>query len=75
LVHASTDSNVDFLEFGEGSHQRPVVFIEGLLSNRYMERPVDVERYREALEYLRDAALTPHDSTGLITKIRSAYKV
>ena len=74
-AHASTDSNVDFLEFGEGSHQRPVVFIEGLLSNRYMERPVDVERYREALEYLRDAALTPRDSTSLITRIRSAYKV
>jgi transcriptional regulator with XRE-family HTH domain len=74
-AHASTDSNFDFLEFGEDSHQRPVVYIEGLFTNRYLERPVEVERYREALEYLRDAALSPRDSIGLINKIRSAHKV
>jgi Domain of unknown function (DUF5753) len=74
-AHASTDSNFDFLEFGEDSHQRPVVYIEGLFSNRYLERPVEVERYREALEYLRDAALSPRDSISLINKIRSAHNV
>ena len=72
-AHASTDSNFDFLEFGENSPQRTVVFVEGLFSNRYQERPIEIERYREALEYLRDAALSPRDSTSLITEIRSTH--
>jgi transcriptional regulator with XRE-family HTH domain len=73
-AHASTDSNFDFLEFEDESPLRPVVFVESLFSNRYVERPVEIARYREALEYLRDAALTPRDSTSLITKIRSVHK-
>ncbi len=72
-AHASTDSNFVFLEFGENSPQRAVVFVEGLFSNRYKERPIEIERYREALEYLRDAALSPRDSTSLITEIRSMH--
>jgi hypothetical protein len=28
-----------------------VVFVEGLFSNRYQERKVEIDRYREALEY------------------------
>jgi transcriptional regulator with XRE-family HTH domain len=74
-AHASTDSNFDFLEFGDESLQRAVVYVEGLFSNRYQERPVEIVRYREALEYLGDAALSPRDSISLITKIRSDYKV
>jgi Domain of unknown function (DUF5753)/Helix-turn-helix domain len=73
-AHASTDSNFDFLEFADESPQRPVVFVEGLFSNRYQERPVEIARYREALEYLRDAALSPRDSISLIARVRSAYK-
>jgi transcriptional regulator with XRE-family HTH domain len=69
-THASTDSNFDFLEFGDESRKRPVVFIEGLINNRYYERPVEIARYREALEYLRDVALSSRDSTALITKVR-----
>jgi transcriptional regulator with XRE-family HTH domain len=73
-AHASSDSNFDFLEFGENSRQTPVVFVEGLFSNRYLERPVEIERYREAIEYLRDAALSPRDSISLIEKIRDTHK-
>jgi transcriptional regulator with XRE-family HTH domain len=69
---ASTDSNFTFLEFPASSVQRPVVFVEGLYTNRYLERPAEIERYREALEYLRDVAQTPRESTGLITRIRNA---
>ena len=68
---ASTDSNFDFLEFGENSSQKIVVFVEGLFSNRYQERPIEIERYREAIEYLRDAALNPRESANLINKIQS----
>jgi transcriptional regulator with XRE-family HTH domain len=74
-AHASTDSNFDFLEFGDKSLQRPVVFVEGLMSNRYYERPVQIDRYREALEYLRDTALSPSDSTSLINTIRGKLRL
>jgi transcriptional regulator with XRE-family HTH domain len=73
-THPSTDSNFDFLEFGDESRMRPVVFVEGLVSNRYYERPVEIARYREALEYLRDVALSPHDSMALITNVRGGLK-
>src|SRR6202034_755168 len=33
-AHASIDSQFDFLEFREDSPQRPVVFVEGLFTNR-----------------------------------------
>lgn len=73
-AHASTDSNFIILEFRENSRQRPVVYVEGLFTNRYQERPVEIERYREAAEYLRDAALSPRDSISLINQIRSTHK-
>jgi transcriptional regulator with XRE-family HTH domain len=68
--HASTDSNFILLDFADETRQRPVVFVEGLVSNRYYERPIEVARYREALEYLRDEALNPSDSASLIAKVR-----
>jgi transcriptional regulator with XRE-family HTH domain len=70
-AHASTDSNFVLLEFEDGSLQGPVVFVEGLFSNRYQERKAEIDRYREALEYLRDAALSPRDSISLIAEIGS----
>jgi transcriptional regulator with XRE-family HTH domain len=73
--HASNDSNFILLEFGDESRQRPVVYVEGLVSNSYYERPVEVARYREALEYLRDEALNAGDSASLITKARNQLKL
>jgi transcriptional regulator with XRE-family HTH domain len=72
-AHASIDSNFVLLEFGEDSPQRPVVFVEGLFSNSYQEKKAEIDRYREALEYLRDAALSPRDSISLITEIGSRH--
>jgi transcriptional regulator with XRE-family HTH domain len=72
-AHASTDSNFELFEFSQESVQRPVIFVEGLYTNRYLERPAEIERYREAIEYLRDAALNPRDSLSLIAEIRSQY--
>jgi transcriptional regulator with XRE-family HTH domain len=72
-AHASTDSNFSLLEFGEDFQQGAVVYLEGLFSNRYLERQVEIDRYREAIDYLSDAALSFEGSTDLITKIRSAH--
>lgn len=69
-AHAAQDSNFVFLEF-QGSS--PVVFVELLSTNLYQERASDLERYREALEYLRDQALNPRDSVALIAEAQRAY--
>ncbi len=71
--YGTVDSNFDLLEFGPDSPQRPVIFVEGLFNNFYQEKPAEVERYRESVEQLRDAALTPRDSTSLIKEIRTDY--
>jgi transcriptional regulator with XRE-family HTH domain len=72
-AHASADSNFDLLEFGKDSGQDPVVFVESLISNLYQERPAEVDRYREAIEYLRESALSLPESVALITRIRDTY--
>jgi transcriptional regulator with XRE-family HTH domain len=72
-AHAAADSNFDLLEFGEDSLQGPVVYVEGLLSHLYQERPAEIARYREAIEYLRDSALNARDSMALIAQIRGTH--
>jgi transcriptional regulator with XRE-family HTH domain len=69
-AHSGADSNFDFLEFEESSVQGPVVFVEGLFSNLYQERPAEIRRYREAIDQLRDASLSIRDSMILISQIR-----
>jgi len=71
--HAAQDSNFVLLEFEEESNLSPVVFIEGLMSNQYLERKADIARYREAVDYLRDSALSPRDSIQLITECQEVY--
>jgi transcriptional regulator with XRE-family HTH domain len=68
-AYAAVDSNFDYLEFA-GSALPGMVFVEGLVSHLYLERPAELERYSEALEYLRDAALSPRDSAKRIEEIR-----
>jgi hypothetical protein len=70
-AHAAQDSNFVLLEFNESAS--PVVFVEGLTSNQYHERKADIARYREAVERLRDSALTPRDSVLLAADMRETY--
>lgn len=73
-AHAAADGFFVLLEFEEDSNLSPVVFIEGLTGNQYIERKADIARYREAVEYLRDSALSPRDSLLLISRIRNTYE-
>ncbi len=66
--YAAMDSNFVYLEFGESSLPG-VVFVEGLEALRYLEKPTELARYAESLEYLRDTALTPRDSAKFIAEI------
>ncbi len=68
-AHASADSNFELLEFSDTSLPS-IVFVEGLYSNLYQERQAEVLRYREAIERLRDEALTPRESSNFIANIR-----
>ena len=71
-AHAAQDSNFILFEFDDAILS-PVVFVEGLTGNRYLEKADEVARYREAIEYLRDSALTPRDSLQLIRQMQEAY--
>ena len=71
-AYGAHDSNFVYLEFA-GTKLPDLVFVEGLVSHLYMERPDELERYREALEYLRDDALNPRDSAKKIEEIRDKF--
>lgn len=71
-AYGATDSNFTYLEFG-GTKLPDLVFVETLVTQAYIERPDEVERYSEALDYLRDAALNPRDSAKKIEEIRDEF--
>jgi len=72
-AHAAQDSNFILFEFDEKSGLSPVVFVEALTGNHYLGKEADIGRYREAVEYLRDTALNPHDSVQRLTEIKEIY--
>jgi len=72
-AYAAADGYFVLLEFGHDSGLWPVVFIEGLSGNQYLERRADIARYRETIDYLRDRALDPPDSVDLVVTAREIY--
>jgi transcriptional regulator with XRE-family HTH domain len=68
-AYASADGNFSLLEFAN-SGVADLVYVEGLTCQLYQERETEIGRYREALEYLRGAALSPRDSLRLIEDVR-----
>jgi hypothetical protein len=70
-AHAAQDSNFVLFDFDESLPS--VVFVEGLINHQFQERKGDLDRYREAVEYLRDSALSPRDSVLRITEMRKVY--
>jgi transcriptional regulator with XRE-family HTH domain len=71
-ANTAQDSNFVLLEFGENPNLSPIVFVEGLTGNQYLERKADIGRYREAIEQLRDSALSPRDSRKFVEDLRKA---
>lgn len=71
-AHAAQDSNFVLLEFDEPSVS-PVIYVEGLTGSRYIDREADVDRYREAVERLRDSALNQHESKHRINELRRLF--
>lgn len=70
--YAAVDAYFVLLEFDD-PNLSPVIFIEGLTSHQYIERKADIARYREAIESMRDSALSTRDSFSLIQELRNTY--
>ena len=73
-AYAAADGYFVLLEFEEDSNLWPIVFIEGLAGNQYLQHRGDIARYRETIEYLRGRALNPSDSTALMIKMRKRLR-
>jgi hypothetical protein len=71
-TYSVADISFTLLEFNEPLLS-PVVFVEGLVANQYYEKPADVARYRESIEYIRDSALNPRDSIQRLIDIQKTY--
>lgn len=71
-AHAAQDSNFVLLEFAEPSVS-PVVYVEGLTGSRQLDRPAEVDRYRETIERLHDSALSQRDSRHRLNELRKLF--
>jgi transcriptional regulator with XRE-family HTH domain len=71
-AYSVSEIGFTLLEFSEPMLS-PIVFVEGLVANQYYERPVDVARYRESIELIRDSALSPRDSEKRLLEIQETY--
>jgi transcriptional regulator with XRE-family HTH domain len=72
-AYAAADGYFVLLEFEEDSNLWPVVFIEGLAGNQYLQHRSDIARYRETIEYLCGRALNLSDSVALMIRMREGY--
>jgi transcriptional regulator with XRE-family HTH domain len=72
-AYAAMDGYFMLLEFNSESELRPVVFVEGLSENKYLQRTDDIARYSETVDYLRALALDQRDSVNLIADVRDTY--
>ena len=71
-AYSVADMSFTLLEFSEPVLP-PVVYVEGLAGSQYHERPVDVARYRESLENIRDSALSPRESEQRLLEMQKTY--
>lgn len=72
-AHPAMDSNFNILEFD--SDAPDVVYVEGLVGWIYLDRPQDLDRYRQVFERLRSIALNSQDSAKIIARTAALYKV
>jgi transcriptional regulator with XRE-family HTH domain len=71
-AHPALDSTFILLHFAPPVPA--VVYVEGLLGQKYLDQPSDVERYERVFERLQELALGQQASLGLMAGICAAYK-
>ncbi|OPG05088.1 helix-turn-helix transcriptional regulator [Microbispora sp. GKU 823] len=67
-AYMGLDNSFAFLEIPDPSTPA-VVFIEGLTTMEYLEKPSQLVPYKETIDYLRAAALHPQESVARIARI------
>jgi transcriptional regulator with XRE-family HTH domain len=70
-AHPALDSTFILLEFAPPVPG--VVYVEGLVGRIYLERPQDVERYKEIYSHLATIAMNPQESLEFITKAQMSF--
>jgi transcriptional regulator with XRE-family HTH domain len=71
-AHPAVESNFTILELP--SPTLGIVFVEGLIGSVYLERPEDLQRYREIFDRLQSIALSPKDTVDLIAGLKHSYR-
>ncbi|MDW8805999.1 helix-turn-helix transcriptional regulator [Streptomyces scabiei] len=71
-AHPGLNGQYAILEFPDASDSS-VVYIEGVTSDLYLEKPADVQKYSVMYEHLRAQALNVEQSRQLIAEIAKEY--
>ncbi len=72
-VHPGLDSNFVIPEFGKPMVNE-VIYVEGVVSNIYLESISELERYRRIFSRLQSIALDPEGSVAMVERIAASYK-
>jgi transcriptional regulator with XRE-family HTH domain len=71
-AHPAMDSTFNILEFADSVPD--MVYVEGLVGWIYLDRPAEIDKYRQVFDNLYHLALSSKESTDLIAKIGKDYK-
>jgi transcriptional regulator with XRE-family HTH domain len=71
-AHPALDSTFIVLELP--APVAGVVYVEGLVGQIYLERPQDIQKYKQVFERLIEMSLSPDDSIELMAKTRMKYR-
>jgi transcriptional regulator with XRE-family HTH domain len=72
-AHPGMYGKFAILEF-EDESDSSVVYLEGVTSDLYLEKPTDVQSYSVMYEHLRALALNPEQSRQFITDVAGEYR-
>ena len=72
-AHPGLNNAFTLLEFDDPD-QPPIVFVENLAGNLFLESDAELDRYREALEHLKEYALSPTKSAHWVKQIRKKFE-
>jgi transcriptional regulator with XRE-family HTH domain len=71
-AHPAMDSTFNILEFT--GTVPSVVYVEGLLGWIYLDRPAEIDRYRQVFECLSTLALSPKESIELVAEVAGEHR-
>lgn len=72
-AHPGINSSFTIIDF-DGPAAPDVVYVEGLVGQVYLDRKVDLQRYRQAFDEIRDVALSPRDTAQRLDELAEAYR-